>query len=334
MPKFLVMFVSAFLLLVLVTSRAWTAEFVVEPLTVPVMKSVFGQVQSRDILPARARIGGTIVEVTVEEGDQVAAGDVIARVVDPKLALQLDALDARIKAVSAQLENARTNKKRAEELFARGTIAKSRLDELRTQADVLTNEHGAVQAERSVIVQKSKEGAVAAPTAGRVLSVPLSQGSVILPGETVATIAGGGYFLRLSLPERHAAGFTKGDDVIVGQRGLFPDQTSPLSLKGKIVKVYPEIKDGRVLADVDVEGLGNFFVGERTLVSIPIGSRRIIAVPPGAIVTRHGLDFVTIVQGQARIEVTVIPGETFATTPGPRTEILTGLHDGDTVVVP
>lgn len=334
MPKFLVMLVSAFFLLVLATSRAWTAEFVVEPLTVPVMKSVFGQVQSRDILPARARIGGTIVEVAVEEGDQVAAGDVIARVVDPKLALQLDALDARIKAVFAQLENARTNKKRAEELFARGTIAKSRLDELQTQADVLTNDHGAIQAERSVIVQRSKEGAIAAPAAGRVLSVLLRQGSVILPGETVATIASGGYFLRLSLPERHAAGFTEGGEVIVGQRGLVPDQTSPSSLKGKIVKVYPEIKDGRVLADVDVEGLGDFFVGERTLVSIQIGSRLIIAIPPSAIVTRHGLDFVTIVQGQTRIEVTVIPGETFATTSGPRTEILTGLHDGDTVVVP
>ena len=334
MPRLLVLSVPAFLLAVLTAGRAVTAEFAVEPLTVPVMKSVFGQVQSRDILPARARIGGTILEIAVDEGDRVAAGDVIARVVDPKLALQLDALDARIKAVSAQLENARTNLVRAEELFTRGNIAKSRLDELRTQADVLANDLDAVQAERSVIVQQSKEGAVAAPAAGRILSVPLSKGSVVLPGETVAIIASDGYFLRLSLPERHAAGFTEGDEVIVGQRGLIPDQTAPSKLKGKIVKVYPEIKDGRVLADVNVEGLGDFFVGERTLVSIPIGSRQIIAVPPDAIVTRHGLDFVTIVQGQARTEIAVIPGETFATTSGPRTEILTGLHVGDTVVVP
>lgn len=334
MSKSLAALVAAHILLVLMAGSALAAELVVEPLTVPVMKSVFGQVQSRDILPARARIGGTIVEIAVEEGDQVKAGAVIATVVDPKLALQLDAIDARIKAISAQLENAKTNLGRAEELFSRGTIPKSRLDELRTQADVLTNDLGAIQAERSVIVQQSEEGAVAAPAAGRVLSVPLAQGSVILPGETVASIAGGGYFLRLSLPERHAGGIAEGDEVIVGRRGVVPDRTAATSLKGRVAKVYPEIKDGRVLADVEVEGLGDFFVGERTLVSIPIGSRQIITVPPAAIVTRHGLDFVTIVQGQARIEVAVIPGETFATELGPRTEILTGLRGGDTVVLP
>ncbi|HSG96275.1 MAG TPA: HlyD family efflux transporter periplasmic adaptor subunit, partial [Afifellaceae bacterium] len=185
---------------------ALAAEFTVEPVTVPVMKSVFGQVQSRDLIPARARIGGTIVEITVEEGDQVETGAVIARVVDDKLALRIGALDARMKAVSARLDNARVNLTRAEQLFSRGTIAKSRLDELQTQVAVLTNEAGAIEAERAVVIQQMSEGDVIAPESGRVLAVPLTEGSVVLPGETVAQIAGGGYFLRLLLPERHAAG--------------------------------------------------------------------------------------------------------------------------------
>ena len=333
MPKPLAAILSACFLL-LSAVAAHTAEFKVAPVTVAVMKSVFGLVQSRDILPARARIGGSIVEIAVEEGDEVKAGDVIATVVDPKLALQLDALDARIKAVSAQLENVKTNLARGQELFARGTIPKSRLDELQTQTDVLGSDLNAVRAERSVIVQQSAEGAVAAPASGRILRVPVSQGSVILPGETVASIAGGGYFLRLSLPERHAGGISEGDEVIVGQRGLVPDETAAASLKGRIAKVYPEIVDGRVLADVEVEGLGDFFVGERTLVSIPIGSKQVIAVPPEAIVSRHGLDYVRIVVGEAPVEVAVIPGETFATDAGPRTEVLTGLKAGDRVVLP
>lgn len=333
MPRLMATFLAAHLLL-LASANAQAAEFRVEPVTVPVMKSVFGLVQSRDILPARARIGGSIVEIAVEEGDQVKAGDVIATVLDPKLALQLEALDARIKAVSAQLENAKTNLERGQELFSRGTLAKSRLDELQTQVDVLTNDLSAVQAERAVNVQQSAEGAVAAPANGRVLSVPLTEGSVILPGETVATIAGGGYFLRLSLPERHAGGIVEGDEVTVGRRGLSPDENNGASLKGTVAKVYPEIEDGRVLADVEVEGLGDFFFGERTLVSIPIGQREIIAVPPAAVTTRHGLDYVTIMHGNEPLEVAVIPGETFATGSGPRTEILTGLDAGDTVVLP
>ena len=77
-----------------------------------------------------------------------------------------------------------------------------------------------------------------------------------MPGETVARVASGVYFLRLSLPERHAAHIQKGDEVLVGSRGMTDlMEKAPLG-HGHIVKVYPEIDNGRVLADVEVEGLG------------------------------------------------------------------------------
>ena len=43
-----------------------------------------------------------------------------------------------------------------------------------------------------------------APIAGRVCAVPLTEGTVVLTGETVATIAEANFVLRLSVPERHA----------------------------------------------------------------------------------------------------------------------------------
>lgn len=325
---------ALFGLAAVIAQPALSAEFVVRPITVPVMKSVFGQVQSRDLVPARARIGGTIVEIAVEEGDQVETGAIIARVVDDKLALGIDALNARMKAVSAQLDNAAVNLARAEQLFSRGTIAQSRLDELQTQVDVLTNQASAIEADRAVIVQQMSEGAIAAPQSGRVLAVSLTEGSVVLPGETVAMIAGGGYFLRLLLPERHAAGINEGDDVLIGRRGLSAESAAAAELKGRLAKVYPEIENGRVVADVEVAGLGDFFVGERTLVSIPIGERTIIVVPPEAVSTRHGLDYVTIVGDAGPTEISVVPGQIHRTDAGPRIEILTGLRPGDTVVLP
>jgi RND family efflux transporter MFP subunit len=326
---------AAFLgLAALIAQPVLSAEFTVEPVTVPVMKSVFGQVQSRDLVPARARIGGTIVEIAVEEGDQVETGATIARVVDDKLALGIEALDARMKAVAAQLDNAGVNLDRAKQLFSRGTIAKSRLDELQTQVDVLTNQASAIKADRAVVAQQMSEGDVTAPESGRVLAVPLTEGSVVLPGETVARIAGGGYFLRLLLPERHAAGIKEGDDVLVGQRGLTAESGATAELKGRLAKVYPQIENGRVVADVEVAGLGDFFVGERTLVSIPIGERTILAVPPEAVTTRHGVDYVAILAETGTTEVSVVPGQIHRTDAGPRMEILTGLRSGDTVIVP
>ncbi|MBL4756193.1 MAG: efflux RND transporter periplasmic adaptor subunit [Rhizobiales bacterium] len=313
---------------------AMAAEFNVSVIDVPIRKSVFGQVRSRDLIPARARIGGTIIEINVEEGDQVEAGQVIARVVDDKIELQLGAVEASLLAVIAHLENATTNLERGQQLFSRGTIAKSRLDELQTQFDVLTSQLRASEASKDVIIEQANEGAVIAPSAGRVLSVPVTKGSVILPGELIARIAGGGYFLRLLLPERHAAGLHMGDEVLVASRGMPPENGNTPSVTGRLVKIYPEIENGRVTADVEVETLGNFFVGERFLVSVPIGSRRVLAIPVEAITVRHGIDYVTIQHGDATIEISVIPGGTVEIENRVLVEILTGLNEGDRVVLP
>ncbi|MGB8316173.1 MAG: efflux RND transporter periplasmic adaptor subunit [Aestuariivirga sp.] len=310
-------------------------EFTVQAEARTDFKAVFGRVESRDMVQARARIGGTIISLDVEEGSSAQAGAVIARVVDDKLALHMDALDARLKELDVEMQNAATELGRGKSLFASGTIAKSRLDDLQTRVDVLTNQIAAAKSERAVIVQQGAEGDVLAPASGRVLSVPVTKGSVVMPGETIARIAGGGYFLRLSLPERHAAQINEGDDVFVGGRGLDSATVSfEKARKGKLVKVYPEIEGGRVLADVEVDGLGDFFAGERTLVWIPVDQRSAISVPPESITTRYGIDYVSLVNGAEPLDVAVITGEKFETGKGARIEILSGLRDGDKVATP
>lgn len=323
--------IPALLGLVSFVALAAAGEAPVSVTRQPDLKAVFGQVESRDVVPARARIGGTVTELSVEEGSAVKAGDVIARVVDDKLALQLGATDARIKAIKAQLDNAKIELDRASKLLAGGVVPKTRVDLLQTQFDVLTNQLTAAEADRAVLVQQQSEGEVVAPAPGRVLTVPVTKGSVIMPGETVARIAGGGYFLRLSLPERHAGHIKPGDDVIVGSRGmtdLVKDQ--PLG-HGKVVKVYPEIADGSVLADVEVADLGDFFVGERTRVWIPVAMKTVVSVPLAAVTTRAGVDYVKLANGT---DVPVIIGQHFDDKGTQSVEILSGLQSGDTVVTP
>jgi len=323
--------VPALLSLLLMSAIATAAEV---PVTVgqrPDLKAVFGQVESRDVVPARARIGGTVTSLNVEEGSAVKAGDVVARVVDDKLALQLGAVDARIKAIQAQLDNAKIELDRGNQLLQGGVVPKTRVDLLQTQFDVLTNQLTAAQADRAVLVQQQSEGDVLAPAPGRVLTVPVTRGSVIMPGEAIARIAGGGYFLRLSLPERHAGHIKPGDDVIVGSRGMTELSADATLGHGKVVKVYPEIDNGNVLADVEVADLGDFFVGERTRVWIPVAVKTVVSVPASAITTRSGVDYVTLAGGT---DIPVIIGQRFDDSGTPSVEILSGLGKGDVVVVP
>ena len=173
-------------------------------------KAVYGRVEARDTVPARARIGGIVVDLAVSEGDSVTEGQHLATVRDDKIAFQIAALDAQIRALQSQLATAETELTRGEALVERGVATAQRLDQLRTTVDVTRNQLAAAEAQRSVVVQQGAEGEVLAPGDGRVLTVPVTRGAVVLAGEPIATIGGGGFFLRLAIPERHAAALQEG----------------------------------------------------------------------------------------------------------------------------
>jgi RND family efflux transporter MFP subunit len=294
---------------------------------------VFATVESADVVPARARIGGTVVELTVEEGDAVKEGQAVANVSDEKLSLQINSLDAQILALEAQLSQAKIDLGRAEELVARGTVPKTRLDEARTAFNVATNNLKARRAERSVLMQQVAEGQVFAPTAGRVLTVPVTVGTVVLTGEPVATIAEQNFVLRLRVPERHARFLKAGDTVRIDGEELGESGAK----FGTIRLVYPQIEDGRVVADADVEGgLGDYFVGERIRVWVSAGERDSIIVPGAFIITRFGVDYARIRKdAETVIDVPVQRGRELPRPDMPDAlEILSGLKPGDVLVRP
>ncbi len=260
-------------------------------------------------------------------------GQVLALVVDPKIALRIKALDARMIAIGSRVETAKTELERAKTLQTRGFASQARLDQAQTAYDVALNELKSARAERSVIETESQEGEVLAPTSGRVLKVPVTMGSVVLAGESIATIAANEYLLRLELPERHARFMKVGDMVRVGARGLGPDE-GPLA-EGRITQVYPELDDGRVVADAEVPGLGTYFVGERVLVWISAGKRETFVVPRDLVFKRFGLDYVRLKKGDgSTADVVVQTGRDVKTDGADEVEILAGVTAGDKLVRP
>ena len=303
----------------LLAGAASAGTVTLAPETLTEWKPIYGTVAPRNDVPARARIGGVIEALLVTEGDAVAAGQRIATVRDEKLGFQIAAYDAQITALSAQLATAETELGRGETLIARGVTTRQQVDQLRTNVDVTRGQLAAAEAGRAVVVQQAAEGDVRAPEDGRVLTVPVTRGAVVLAGEPVATIGSGGLFLRLAVPERHAAALREGDTIRIGE-----------GAEGRLAKVYPEIEGGRVTADVEVADLPGGFVNARVPVELPVGERRALLVPAGAVATRSGLDFVTVVEGGAEVARAVVLGEAV----GDRVEVLTGLRAGDEVVVP
>lgn len=301
-------------------------EITLEAVPVPELKSVYGQVQAKDSVPARARIPGTLVSLDVSEGSMVRAGDVIARINDDKIDFQIKAMDAQLLGLEASLADVRSDLERTRRLSASGLATAQRLDQLRAQVEVTLNQIKATQAQRSVLVEQAGEGVVLAPATGKVVSVPVTRNAVMMAGETVATIAGGGFFLRLAIPERHAEALEQGADIEIEAGGK--------AQAGKLAKIYPEIAGGRVTADVEVPGLNTDFVGARVLVRLPVGERAALLVPPSVVTTRAGLDFVTVREGDNTVERAVVTGRRLARNGVETVEILTGLAAGDILVTP
>ncbi len=298
----------------------------IAPVQTTEWKAVYGQVEARDLVPARARIGGTVVQLMVGEGDAVEAGQKIAVIRDDKLAFQVAAIDAQLAALKAQLDRAETELARGQALVDKGVITAQRLEQLRTDVEVTRNQIAATGAQKAVVLQQQAEGDVLAPLAGKVLTTPLTRGGVVMAGEAVATIGGGGFYLRLAVPERHAAGLEEGAAIRVTTGGG--------EMAGRLAKLYPQIENGRVVADVDVPELDTAFVNARVLVELPVGERAALLVPAAAVSRRFGLDYLQVAEGEVTVDRAVVVGERIVRDGVPMVEIVTGLATGDMVVTP
>ena len=301
---------------------AHAEPLILTPQSITEWKAVYGVVETRDRVPARARISGTIVELDVSEGDIVKAGQRIALIKDEKLDFKLATMDAQISTLKSRLKTAAVDLERGQELIKRGVITKQRFDQLTTQVDVLNGEILTIQSNQAVIKQQVSEGEVIAPDDGIVLSVPTSKGAVATPGEGLAIIGGGGIFLRLSIPERHSASLKAGEKIQIGEGET-----------GLLVKIYPQIEGGRVLADVEVEGLDGRFIGRRVPVRLPVGERQVLLVPGSAVSIHSGIDFVTVQNDQQPLRHAVVLGAFVMRDGQIWHEVLTGLTAGDKVVI-
>jgi RND family efflux transporter MFP subunit len=300
-------------------------EITVQEQMVDDLKAVFASVASLDTTRARSRIGGTITGLAVDEGSRVEEGQLLARVEDPKLALEVAVLDARIESAKAELKLAGIERERIRTLRRKGTVSQAALDSVETGLSVATGTLAALRVGRALVVERQAEGDVLAPKPGRVLAVPVTDHQVILPGETVAVIAAQDYVLRLHLPERHARFLKEGDPVLVGARGLAVDDEG--LREGRVRQVYPELDRGRVVADVTAEGLGDYFVGERTLVYVATGKRPAIVVPADYLFTRSGVTYARLAGLGDTVVQPGLPAEGGI-------EILSGLRPGDVLVKP
>lgn len=277
-------------------------RFTVSMADAPDWQSVSAEVTAQDQAQVMARMPGVLASLSVRAGDSVRKGQVIGRISDTMGGGAASAAAA----ASAQAGLARADLERTRFLYQNGVYAKARLDQAEAMARIANAQASGASAAQVVV----------APASGRVLRADVPAGSPVAPGMVVAVVTSGPVLLRLDLPEALAARVMTGTKV----------QVEGLTGEGAVTRVYPAVTAGQVSADVTMAGLDARLIGRRMPAKIAVGLHKAMLVPKAFVITRYGLDYVTVVGKKG--EAMQVPVQT-APAGGDRVEILSGVQAGD-----
>lgn len=299
---------------------------IIERRTVADMKPVAGEITTRDMGQAVARTSGTLIRLNVREGDTVRAGQVVGLVHDARIGLETASYAALVRAAEAEAARAEADLARTRTLFERGVYAQARMDQAEAVALAARGNLEAVQAQQAASAELGAQGAILAPSAGRVLKADVPVGSVVMAGQSVATVTAGPMVVRVQLPEGQAAALRVG-----GQVEMTPEGPGGPVVYAAVTQVYPAVEAGQVVADIDASGLNAALIGRRIGVRLPVGERQAVVIPRRFVITRFGVDYVRLIHDGIASDspVQIAPGPDADTV-----EVLSGLNPGDRISPP
>ena len=261
----------------------------VQPVSGSAELEVAGTVRLKRETPLAFNSPGRIASIDVREGDQVSAGQLLAR-------LDTTALRANQASAAAEVVRAQAELKRSEDLFAKGWVAASSLEQARATAVAAQARERAAGFDVSLAV-------LHAPAAGVVLARPGEPGQIVAPGQPVLTIGemNEGFVLRLPLADRDTARVRQGQAATVRIPALGPD-----ALAATVSEVGARGDDGTGTFRVELKlppdsRLASGQIGTARLVLGPAEPGSPISVPATAVFSaRADEGFVYVLDPQTR----------------------------------
>lgn len=285
-----------------------------------------GTIEARRITEVSAEVPGRIVEVLVDVGDTVAAGDPLFRIDPGPYRMALAEAEAGLALARAESENAAQEAERLRTLLAQNAASQQRYDQLRTRATVARAQ---VKQGRARVDRARRDLAhteVTAPYDANVVERRAHEGAMAGPAPILVLQEAGALEAILNVPEATPVAVRVGDAVRLFVEGVADPIEAEIARVSN--RVEPGTRTYEVRADVeDANGLlkaGSYARAE--LSSARLEERPV--VHHSAVVTRDGRSFVLRVEEgvvrYAPVRVGVRDGE--------RVELLSGVEPGDLVV--
>ena len=288
---------------------------------------VNGTIIPRAQVQVLPKTSGRLLTLSVQEGDRVTRGQIIARLETPELEWQLRQQESGILTAQANLDQARDNLSRVSELARDGAISQAQLKTAQTQVRVA--EAGVSQARAAINLLKSQlsNGTVTSPITGVVVTRHLDSGALAGPSTPLVTIADTSALqVKLPVAERDLGLVREGGRVTVESVALPGEKFS-----GRVAEIAPLVDPQTRLIHVKVNltAPGRLKVGMNVSTRVQGPAHGALVVPSAAIVTDGAEEIVFLANASQAVRVAIAAG----LRDPHRTEIVSGLKPGDTVIV-
>jgi RND family efflux transporter MFP subunit len=317
-----------------------------------------GYVVARRQATVSSKVTGKIIEVSVEEGMRVTAGQVLARLDDAVPRRQLDLAEAQLASARSSLREIEVRRReaklgldRAEDLSRAGVSSQAALDAAQAEHD---SQVARLEAERDRVAVAERQVALARQELeDTVIRSPFDGVAIsknAQPGEMISPVSAGGGFTRTGLStivdmssleievdvnEAFIQRVSPGQNV-VATLDAYPEWQIPAHVITTIpaadrqkatVRVrigFDELGDPRLLPDM---GVKVSFRAEKPAEGEPTAAK--LLVPAAAVRSQEGTEMVFVLRdGVVERRAVSLGGEA-----GDRREVLAGLRDGERVVL-
>jgi RND family efflux transporter MFP subunit len=291
---------------------------------------ISGQLAPAREATVRAQVGGSLVSLSVDRGETVAAGATIAKIASRDLEDAFDSAQAMVKSAESALTVARSELQRTESLVKGGALAARDLEQAKNAVTTAEAQVASAKARQKTVWQQIDDTTVKAPFAGIVNDRPANSGDVVASGTPIVTIIDPSSMrLEALVPSDQIAKVRPGARVQFTVRGIpnqaftgtverFSPTADPVTRQISIFVKLPNV-GGKLIAGLFAEG------------RIEAETRKGLVAPLGAIDETGAVPTATRIKDGKAERVTVELG--VRQTERELVEVTKGLSDGDVLIV-
>ena len=270
-------------------------------------ENLMGLIYSKSSPSLAVEVSGRVVKIIADVGDEVKAGDILAKIDSDKYNLQFSQAKAEIARLSALLVNKELDLQRAEKLFKDNLVSEEMMDRTKADFNALKEQMNAADAQLRNANRLIEETNIKAPIESEVAIKHIDAGDYVQPGMVVYELVDTKNLkVDLSFPEYLSPKLKKGLEVRI---------TSPTNpdeiVISKIKDIKPNIdsRNKSLTTIIDFENPGTWLPGASSRATVVFSKfENAIVVPQISVVRRSIGEVIYVVKGDSVKETLVKTG--------------------------